>query len=158
MSVRTILTPITGRPRARSTLETALLVARRFGSHVVGLHARPSFKEDNVEAIMELASLARSSPLLREVLHSPGRLEDETTQAARRLFDNTCRAMEVRLADGPGHSPGVSAAFKVMVGDAPEAIAEKARVFDLVVAGQPKTDPDHSLRETLRSVLFHSRS
>lgn len=156
MSVKTILAPLPGVPQARSTLETAFLVAQRYGSHLVGLHVRPDSKEDNIETIMELASLGRSSPLLREYVDAPVRVEDRDTQAARRLFEDTCRAMQVRLADKPHGSPEVSAAFKVIVGDGPEAIAEQARVFDLVVASQPKNDPGHSLRETLRAVLFNS--
>jgi nucleotide-binding universal stress UspA family protein len=50
----------------------------------------------------------------------------------------------------------LSAAFKVIVGDGPEAIAEQARIFDLVITSQPRNDPDYRLRETLRAVLFHS--
>ena len=141
MSIKTILAPITDLPQAQSTLETAFLVARRFDSHVVGLHVRPAFKKQNLETIMELASLSTSSPVLRDAIGDPVRLADEDTLAPRRLFDDTCRAMRVNPADGPAQASGVSAAYREIVGDGPEAIAEHARVFDLVVASQPKNDP-----------------
>jgi nucleotide-binding universal stress UspA family protein len=123
---------------------------------VVGLHVRPTFDEDKIESVMELASLGKSSPLLRETGDAPVFAEDEDTQAARQLFEDVRKAMRVESRDKPCDPSGLSAAFKVIVGDGPEAIAEQARVFDLVVTSQPKSDPDHRLREILRAVLFHS--
>jgi nucleotide-binding universal stress UspA family protein len=156
MPIKTILVPVPNLSPARSAVETAFLVARRFDGHVVGLHVRPTSNEDKIEAIMELASLGKSSPLLRETGDAPVFAEDKDTQAARQLFEDVRKAMQAESRDKPCDPSGLSAAFKVIVADGPEAIAEQARVFDLVVASQPKNDPDHGLRETLRAVLFHS--
>lgn len=156
MSIKTILAPITTHTQSRSALEIAFLVAHRFGSHVVGLHVRPAFKKQNLEAIMDLAALSTSSPALREAFGAPVQLQDPDTLAAQELFEKICRNKDVRIANRPFQPSGISAAFKEIVGDGPEAIAEQARVFDLVVASQPKSDPGHILREILRSVLFHS--
>ncbi len=156
MSVKTILVPVLNHLQARSAIETAFLVARRFDGHVVGLHVKPAFDEEKVEAIMELASLGRSSPLLRETGDAPVFAEDEDTQAARHLFEDIRQAMQAQSRDRPCDPPEMSAAFKVIVDDGPEAIAEQARIFDLVVASQPKNDPDHRVREILRAVLFHA--
>ncbi len=156
MSIKTVLVPVPNLLQARSAVETAFLVARRFDGHVVGLHVRPTFDEDKIEAVMELASLGKSSPLLREAGGASVFAEDEDTQAARQLFEDVRKAMRVESRDKPCDPPEMSGAFKVIYGDGPEAIAEQARVFDLVVASQPKNDPDHRLRETLRAVLFHS--
>jgi nucleotide-binding universal stress UspA family protein len=131
-------------------------VARRFDGHVVGLHVRPTFDEGKVKAVMELASLGKSSPLLREPGDAPVFAEDEDTQAARQLFEDVRQAMQARSGDRPCDPPEMSGAFKVIAGDSPEAIAEQARIFDLVITSQPKNDPGHRLRETLRAVLFHS--
>jgi nucleotide-binding universal stress UspA family protein len=131
-------------------------VARRFDGHVVGLHVRPTFNEDKIQAVLELASLGKSSPLLRETGDAPVFAEDEDTQAARQLFEDVRKAMRVESRDKPCDPPEMSGAFKVIAGDGPEAVAEQARIFDLVITSQPRNDPDHSLRETLRAVLFHS--
>ncbi len=93
MSVKTILVPVPNHSLARSAIETAFLVARRFDGHVVGLHVKPAFDEDKVEVIMELASLGRSSPLLRETGDAPVFAEDEDTQAAGHLFEDDRKAM-----------------------------------------------------------------
>lgn len=154
MSIKTILVPLTDLLRARTTLETAFVVAQRFGSHVVGVRTRAAFEDDNVEVIMELASLGRSNPLVQEI--NPTRIEDEDTERARQLFEDTCHDMNVQIRDNQRYLQDVSATFKLIIGEGPEAIAETARVFDLVVAGQPKDDLGHSLRETLRAILFHS--
>ncbi len=156
MSLKTILVPVPNLLQAQSAVETAFLVARRFDGHVVGLHVRPAFNKDKLETVMELASLGKSSPLLSERGDAPVFAEDEDTQAARQLFERVRKDMRVESRDEPCDTSGVSAAFKVIFGEGPEAIAEQARIFDLVVTSQPKNDPDHALRETLRSVLFHS--
>lgn len=154
MSIKTILAPLTNSPQARTTLETAFIVAQHFGSHVVGLAARPALTEDNVDLIMEVASLGKANPLLQEV--NPVSLKDEHVQKVGQLFRDICREMNVKIVENPRHLEKVSAAFKVVIGDGPEVTAEAARVFDLVVAGQPKNDPGYGLREILRAVLFHS--
>ncbi len=156
MSIKTILVPVPNLLQARSAVETAFLVARRFDGHVVGLHVMPTFDEDKIQAVMELASMGKSSPLLRETGDPPLFSEDEDTQAARQLFEDVRKAMRVESRDKPCDPSGLSAAFKVIVGDGPEAIAEQARIFDLVITSQPRNDPDHRLRETLRAVLFDS--
>ena len=156
MSIKTILVPIPNLAQTRSALETAFLLARGFNGHVVGVHVRPDFDEEKVEAIMELASMGRSSPLLREMREAPVPVEDEDTHAAHHLFEDVRQAMQARLGAQTYDPPEMSAAFKIISGDGPEAIAEQARIFDLVVTIQPKNDPDHSLRETLRAVLFHA--
>ncbi|MEE8606502.1 MAG: universal stress protein [Nitrospiraceae bacterium] len=156
MSIKTILVPVPNLLQARSAVETAFLVARRFDGHVVGLHVRPAFDEDKIQAVLELASLGKSSPLLQDMREAPVFAEDEDTQAARHLFEDVRKAMRAQSKDKPCDPSELSAAFKVIAGDGPEAIAEQARTFDLVVASQPKNDPDHRLRETLRAVLFDS--
>ena len=88
MSIKTILVPVPNLLQARSAVETAFLVARRFDGHVVGLHVRLTFKEDKIQAVLELASLGKSSPLLRETGDAPVFAEDEDTQAARHLFED----------------------------------------------------------------------
>ncbi len=88
MSIKTILVPVPNLLQAQSAVETAFLVARRFNGHVVGLHVRPIFNKDKLETVMELASLGKSSPLLREPGDAPVFAEDEDTQAARQLFED----------------------------------------------------------------------
>jgi nucleotide-binding universal stress UspA family protein len=156
MSIKTILVPVPNLIQARSAIETAFLVARRFNGHVVGFHVRPAFDKEKAEVIMELASLGKSNPLLRETGDAPVFTEDEDTQAARQLFEDVRQAMQARSGDRPSDPPDTSGVFKVIDGEGPEAIAEQARLYDLVVVSQPKNDPDHSLRETLRAALFHS--
>jgi nucleotide-binding universal stress UspA family protein len=156
MPIKTILVPVPNLLQARSTVETAFLVARRFNGYVVGLHVRPTFNKDKIQAVMELASLGKSSPLLRETGGAPVFAEDEDTQAARHLFEDIRQVTQARSSDRPSDPPEMSGAFKVIAGDGPEAIAEQARIFDLVITSQPKNDPGHRLREALRAVLFHS--
>ena len=49
MSIKTILVPVLNLLQARSAIETAFLVARRFNGHVVGLHVRPAFDKERAE-------------------------------------------------------------------------------------------------------------
>ena len=153
MPIKTILVPVPNLPQTRSAIETAFLVAQRYSGHVVGLHLCRPIK---VEAILELAALSSTKPIVRGSFGANGMCEDEDTQAARHLFEDVQQAMQVRSLSRPCEPPGPSASFEVIDGEGPEVVAEQARVFDLVVTGQPKNDPGHSLRETLRAMLFHA--
>ena len=153
MPIKTILVPVPNQPQTRSSIETAFLVAQRYSGHVVGLHLCRPVK---VGTVLELAALSSTTPTMRAGIGADRMLEDEDAQKARHLFEDVRQAMQVRSMSRPCEQPGPSARFEMIEGDGPEVVAELARVFDLVVTGQPKNDPGHSLRETLRAMLFHA--
>ena len=153
MPIKTILVPLHNLPQTRSAIETAFLVAQRYDGHVVGLHLSRPVK---LETVLELAALSSTVPTMRHGVGADRMLEDGDAQAARHLFEDVRQAMQVQLLNRPCESKGPSASFEMIDGDGPEAVAELARIFDLVVTGQPKNDPGHSLRETLRAMLFHA--
>ena len=153
MPIKTILVPVPNLPQARGAIETAFLVAQRYSGHVVGLHL---CQPVNVDAVLELAAFSSTRSVMSDRLGANRWFEDDNAQAARRLFEDVRQAMQIQSLSTPGEAPGPSASFEVIDGDGPEVLAEQARVFDLVVAGQPTNDPGHSLRETLKTILFHA--
>lgn len=155
MSVKTVAVPLVPGPSERSAIETAFLMARGFDGHVVGLHAalRPERARDMV---MSRAGLGLSGDRLRG-LHAEE--EERTARAAdqaRADFFAVATAMQAATVERPPAPAGLSASFKALAASGAEAMAAYCRVFDLVVVGQPKTDPEHVQRQVLRAMLFTS--
>lgn len=166
MSIKTILVPVSNGTGGFSAIKSAFLVARAFESHVVGLHLVPPGQVARAEDL--LLSRAVAAPLGRDVLQM---LEDSEQEECREARESRRLFLEVSQRAGAagletGERPGPvstasgprcpSAAFKQVVAEGPEVIASFGRVVDLIVLQQPKSDPGHGLRKTLRAALFHS--
>lgn len=146
MSIKTILVPVSNGTGGFSAVKSAFLVARAFESHVIGVHLVSPRQVARAEDL--LLSRAAAAPLGRDVLQmleDSEREESRETKESRRLF--------LEAAAQP-RCP--SAAFKPVVAEGPEVIASFGRVVDLIVLPQPRNDPGHALRKTLRAALFQS--
>jgi len=142
--MKTILT-VVGDGAARPALETALLVAKRFGSHICGLHAMT--KEYAVVFGGEMGFSISS-----EVDRTLEREGAERRDAARRLFQSFMSEQGVPRSAEPG---GVSAEWREEEGRQNAIVGTLGRVFDLIVVERPPKLA--SLAEaTLEDALFES--
>src|ERR687885_215628 len=130
---------------ARSALEISLLAARRFGSHIVGLHAMT--KEYAVVFGGEMGFSISS-----EVDRTLEREGADRRDAARRLFQDFMAAEAIpRSIEGDG----VSAEWREEEGRQNAVVGTLGRVFDLIVVERPPKLA--SLAEaTLEDALFES--
>ena len=157
MSIKTILVPVSNGTGGFSAVKSAFLVARAFESHVVGLHLVPPGHVARAEDL--LLSRAAAAPLGRDVLRmleDSEREESRETQESRRLFLEVSERAGASCLEAAARPGRLSAAFKRVVAEGPEVIASYGRVVDLIVLRQPKSDPGHELRKTLRAALFRS--
>ena len=155
MSVKTVAIPLIPGPSEHSAMQTAFLMARGFDGHVVGLYA-PSKSNKVRDMAMSRSALGLSSDRLRK-LHAEEEQQSVTeTDLARDRFFAVAETVQAHAVDRPPAPSGLSASFKALSSGAPEAMATYCRVFDLVVVGQPKADPGHVQRRTLRTMLFTS--
>lgn len=155
MSVKTVAVPLIPGPAEPSAIRTGFLLARGFEGHVVGLHA-PLRHERAHEMAMSRAGVGISGERLRAIRAEEEGQAAHQAEAVRADFFEAAEAMQATTVDRPPAPPGLSASFKALPTGDPEALAAYCRVFDLVVVGQPRTDPDHIQRTTLRSMLFHA--
>ncbi|MFY9626360.1 MAG: universal stress protein [Rhodoplanes sp.] len=127
----------------RSTLETALLVAKDFNSHIEGFAVRVAAPTVVAMDVAPSASFAF--------------FEEENAEAARQsreLFESFMREHGVSRTRQRQNAPTYD-----WVDEAPEGdsyIGQRGRVFDLIVIGRPSDDPRGPYMSTFEAGLFES--
>lgn len=143
MSMKTILVPTEQNDLMRSTLETALLVARKFNSYIEGFAVRVSIPTAVAMDVAPSASLAF--------------FEEENAEAARQsrqLFEQFMQQHNVPMSANSQDTVACG-----WMDDAPEGdnfVGHYGRVFDLVVLGRPSSDPRGPHMSTFEAALFES--
>jgi nucleotide-binding universal stress UspA family protein len=143
MGMNTILVPTEHYDSMRSTLETALLLARRCNSYIEGFSLRFGISE------FVAVDMAGGFPL--EAFRQEG-LEDE--KQARQIFESFMQANNVPRANGP--TRGLSYGW---LDDAPEGenfVGSYGRVFDVIVLGRPDASTMRLHNKALESGMFDS--
>ena len=137
--MRTILVPVEQHDLIDSVLETAFLLAQRFGAYVEGFAARSAFAglavgDIGVPTITEMESV-------------------EAILQARRMFEDV---MLRRGASRGESAAGPSFGWRddAPVGDA--FVGRYGRVFDVVVVGRPDTGRTSPRMSTAEAALFES--
>ena len=147
MVMKSILVPVEESEVLPSMLETAHLVAQRFGAYIEGLHVRP---EISGVVAAGAAGLVAATPGLVESFE---RQDSENTARSRELFDAFMKEHGVPI-DGAGDAPGAGWREEVAPGD--EAVGSRGRVFDLIVVGRPVKGASLPAMSTLEAALFDS--
>ncbi|MBV8888765.1 MAG: universal stress protein [Alphaproteobacteria bacterium] len=142
------LLTVVGDGNAAPVLETALLTARRFNSHIVGLHSLTT-----EYAVVFGGEMGFS--ISSEVDRTLEREGHERRDQARRLFREFMNARGVPIGPGaPGYN-GPSASWREEDGRQNAVVGMIGRVFDLILVEQPEKLA--SIAEaTLEDALFES--
>ena len=141
MSFKTILVPIEQHDRMNATLETALLLARKFDSYIEGFALR--VEPATAFAVGDVAAVP--IPALEQDIAT-------SEQQSRALFENFMQTQGVRRGDAKALSSG-------WLDNAPEGdhfVGSHGRVFDVIVLGRPGRDPGGPRMTTLEAGLFES--
>ncbi len=147
MSMKSILVPVEGGDALRSMLETALLVARRFGCYIEGLHVRPALVEVvSADALGGTATLVRSFE----------REDAARTERDREFFDAFMRDNGVPRGESAQPTDEPSAGWREEVSPGDDVVASRGRVFDLIVVGRPVRGAAAPGMSTLEAALFES--
>src|SRR5947208_6316392 len=142
------LLAVIGDGSAGPVLEAALLVARRFNSHIVGLHSLTT-----EYAVVFGGEMGFS--ISSEVDRTLEREGHERRDQARRLFRDYMTAQGVPLDPVPVGNNGPSASWREEDGRQNAVVGMVGRVFDLIVVEQPEKLA--SIAEaTLEDALFES--
>jgi len=142
------LLAVIGDGSAGPVLEAALLVARRFNSHIVGLHSLTT-----EYAVVFGGEMGFS--ISSEVDRTLEREGHERRDQARRLFRDFMAAQGVPIGPpAPGYN-GPSASWREEDGRQNAVVGMSGRVFDLIVVEQPEKLA--SIAEaTLEDAIFES--
>ena len=142
MGFKTILVPIEQHDLTNSTLQTALLLARKFDSYIEGFALRIE-----IPAVFAVGDVgAVPIPALDQDI-----AENEKRNRSR--FENF---MQEHGVPRGGDTKALSSAW---LKDAPEGdhfVGSHGRVFDVIVLGKPGRDPKGPRMTTLEAGLFES--
>ena len=142
MSFKTILVPVEQHDLMTSTLETALLLARKFDSYIEGFALHVA-----IPAAYAMAD-GSSAPMPPSEQDIAGNAE-----RTRGLFDGFMQE------HGVPHGGQTTTLSSDWLEDTPESdrfVGSHGRVFDVIVLGRPGRDPKGSRMATLEAALFES--
>ena len=142
------LLAVVGDGNAGPVLEAALIAARRFNSHIVGLHSLTT-----EYAVVFGGEMGFS--ISSEVDRTLEREGHERRDQARRLFRDFMNARGVPLGSLPAGYKGPSASWREEDGRQNAVVGMSGRVYDLILVEQPEKLA--SIAEaTLEDALFES--
>ena len=142
MGFKTILVPIEQHDLMNATLETALLLARKFDSYIEGFALRVEFPA--VFAIGDVGAVP--IPALEQDIA-------EHEQRSRGLFENFMQAHGVPRA---GDAKAMSSGWLDNAHEGDHFVGSHGRVFDVIVLGKPGSEPKGPRMTTLEAALFES--
>jgi nucleotide-binding universal stress UspA family protein len=143
--MKNLLIPIEESEFLPSVLQSAVLVACRFGSYLEGLHVRPDFA----------GSIAASGMGAPYVIEEFRREDWEAIQRAHKTFQIYLRERHIPV-DTEADAGSPWAAFRAEAPPGDEFIGQHARLFDLTVVGQPSRGATPPRMAVLETLLFDS--
>jgi nucleotide-binding universal stress UspA family protein len=142
MGFKTILVPIEQHDLMNSTLQTALLLARKFDSYIEGFALRVEFSA--VFAVGDVGAVP--IPALEQDIA-------DNEQRSRSLFENFMHEHGVPRA---GDTKALSTGWLENAPKGDHFVGSHGRVFDVIVLGRPGRDPKGPRMTTLEASLFES--
>ena len=141
MDFRTILVPIEEHGSMKATLETALLLARKFDSYIEGFALRVA-----TTPAYAVADVGAAIPQLEQDIA-------ENTQRNQSLFENFMQ--EHGVARG-GAATALSSSWLEDTPKDDRFVGSHGRLFDVIALGRPGRDPKGPRMSTLEAALFES--
>lgn len=146
--IGSILVPVGEPGSSQNAVQTAFLVARQFQAHVEGLHVRPSIMK-NLPYVSE-ATATRTG----QVMSRAREQEVQAERHAEHLFERVRREAGVESLDAPPADNRPSASWTVETGIEESVIAERGRVFDVIVVAQSLRNSEGDSRTILEAALL----
>lgn len=140
--MKSVLVPVEDHDAMEEVLNTALLIARAYGSYIEGLPLGPDIAE------MVAADFSMSGVIF----------DDRTRRAFLRQAGETFEGFMARhgVPRRTDESEGVSFGWTGETLVSPANVGEYGRVFDLLVVGRPGPGSNEPHRSTLEAALFES--
>ena len=141
--MKALLVPTEQHDLMTSTLETALLLARKFDSYIEGFALRPAI--DNFAAMDPVSSMAMATVRQHD---------EDAAKQARGMFEGFMQSRGIPRSDQSNSS--LSFDWFDAAPDGDDFVGSYGRVFDLTVLGRPGDEPQSPRMVTLEAALFES--
>jgi nucleotide-binding universal stress UspA family protein len=140
MGFKTILVPVEQHDLMTSTLETALVLARKFDGHIEGFAVRAPA----AYAMVDVGTVA-IPPLEQDIA--------QDRERSRSLFESFMQEHGVPCGRP---TTGLASNWLEDVPEGDDFVGSYGRVFDVIVLGRPGRDPKGARMTTLEAALFES--
>jgi nucleotide-binding universal stress UspA family protein len=151
MAIKTFLVGLSGGETSRSTLETALLAARDLDAFVTVVHVRP----DPLAAVPAFGENV-TSDIAKRLTGISNREASARADAARQLFEQSCRRFGVEMVSETSGASGFAARWVEETGRPDVIMTHRGRLADLIVVGKPTFKPRPATSGIAQAGLFET--
>lgn len=160
MSIKSILVPLTEGESGFTVLETAFVVAGRFGAHITAVYV-----QQNNASSEPFVYSSLTGALKEAVVKETAQASDRIVASVRSRFEASCSAAGVRVIDNMLATAGkssneVTASLEVVEGRTADVLIERARLTDLTAIPSPQLGENiirqTPVGETLESIMLGS--
>ena len=148
MSFKTILVPVSSPESSKSTLDTALLVAKRWKSHLEVLHVRA-----DPRGLVPYTGEGMDGSMIEEIMDVTEREGADRATQTKAMYDAFCAEHGLTVSDTPSPDAGVTVSWREEAGREDEVVALKGRLYDMIVVGRPLADSPLPSPITLEAAL-----
>ena len=135
MSFKTILVPASSAEASKTALDTALLVARRWNSHLEVLHVRA-----DPRGLVPYTGEGMDGSMIEEIMDVTEREGVDRATQTKAMFDEFCAEHNLIVNDTPSADAGVTVSWREEAGREDEIVALQGRLYDLIVVGRPVSE------------------
>jgi len=150
MAIKTILAAASGGAASDGAVEFACRLAKRFGAHLEGFHARTDPRE-----VLAMAGDGFGMPLAGDWIDRITTDAADLASKTKGAFDAAMTRHGLPVATTPGQG-SASAAWREETGYGPVLVSRRARFFDLVILGRSDRVVDRPHSETVEETLLRS--
>lgn len=140
MAIKSILVPLDGSEQSFNVLDTALVVANRFGAQIKAIHVRP-----DAEDLLPYGADYISAKLKKNVISEAQKKNREEAKLIQQQFKLFCKQHDVAVEKLPGGSK-VSAIWHEESGDTVEVLVRHGRLCDVIATFRPSREKGRLLR------------
>lgn len=128
--IKVILVPVDGTERSAEVLDTALVIARRFDSHIKVVHVR----EQTSEPFM-FGGVPKN--YREEFARMSQKAIDSTVDNVREQFNAFCKQGVVKITRKPSSSKNVTASLHILDGSPQDVLDRESRLVDVIAMSRP---------------------
>jgi nucleotide-binding universal stress UspA family protein len=128
--IKVILVPVDGTERSAEVLDTALVIARRFDSHIKVVHVR----EQTSEPFM-FGGVPKN--YREEFARMSQKAIDSTVDNVREQFNAFCKQGVVKITRKPSSSKNVTASLHILHGSPQDVLDRESRLVDVIAMSRP---------------------
>ena len=148
MALRHILVPLFGYDGDRTSLDAALVVAKRHGAHIAALHVE-------TDPLEQTPLMVDVGVAITELVEAAERHATHRAKNAAKTFADWQAATAIPIDPAPTVHPAVTTAFNNVKGNEEDLIGRYGRLTDLVVLARPKKNEAADLIAVrIEDVLF----